>query len=88
MTGVALITFILLAVTDPNVQVQLLVWIFVMRIMMIIASGRLLPDQRAPCAKAKYGNADEDEFRGAADLAGVADFDHFGGRDLRRCPTC
>jgi K(+)-stimulated pyrophosphate-energized sodium pump len=35
VTGVALITFILLAVKDPTVQVQLLVWIFVMRILMI-----------------------------------------------------
>src|SRR3984893_3220447 len=32
VTGVALITFILLGVKDPVVQVQLLVWIFVMRI--------------------------------------------------------
>src|SRR5579872_6796671 len=39
VTGVALITFILLAVRNPETQVQLLVWIFVMRIMMIIASG-------------------------------------------------
>ncbi|MEP0847508.1 MAG: sodium-translocating pyrophosphatase [Phycisphaerae bacterium] len=39
VTGVALITFILLAVTDPVVQVQLLVWIFAMRVMMVIASG-------------------------------------------------
>jgi len=39
VTGVALITFILLAVHDPTVQVQLLVWIFVMRVMMIVASG-------------------------------------------------
>jgi K(+)-stimulated pyrophosphate-energized sodium pump len=39
VTGVALITFILLAVTEPAVQVQLLVWIFAMRIMMIIASA-------------------------------------------------
>ena len=39
VTGVALISFILLAVRDPKVQVQLLVWIFVMRIAMIIASG-------------------------------------------------
>ncbi len=39
VTGVALITFILLAVPDPKTQVQLLVWIFVMRIMMIITSG-------------------------------------------------
>ena len=39
VTGVALITFILLAVTEPSVQVQLLVWIFAMRIMMIIAAA-------------------------------------------------
>src|SRR4051812_4184879 len=39
VTGVALITFILLGVRNPTVQVQLLVWIFVMRVMMIIASG-------------------------------------------------
>ncbi|MGI8918774.1 MAG: sodium/proton-translocating pyrophosphatase, partial [Pyrinomonadaceae bacterium] len=39
VTGVALITFILLAVPNPTVQVQLLVWIFVMRVMMIIASA-------------------------------------------------
>jgi K(+)-stimulated pyrophosphate-energized sodium pump len=39
VTGVALISFILLAVREPSVQVQLLVWIFVMRILMIIASG-------------------------------------------------
>jgi K(+)-stimulated pyrophosphate-energized sodium pump len=39
VTGVALISFILLAVTDPAVQVQLLVWIFMMRVMMVIASG-------------------------------------------------
>lgn len=38
VTGVALITFIILAVTDPTVQVQLLVWLFIMRIMMIVAS--------------------------------------------------
>jgi K(+)-stimulated pyrophosphate-energized sodium pump len=39
VTGVALITFILLAVPDATVQVQLLVWIFVMRILMIITSA-------------------------------------------------
>jgi K(+)-stimulated pyrophosphate-energized sodium pump len=39
VTGVALISFILVAVTDPIVQVQLLVWIFVMRVMGVIASG-------------------------------------------------
>jgi K(+)-stimulated pyrophosphate-energized sodium pump len=39
VTGVALISFILLAVPKEVVQVQLLVWIFVMRVMMIVASG-------------------------------------------------
>jgi K(+)-stimulated pyrophosphate-energized sodium pump len=39
VTGVALISFILLAVKTPAVQVQLLVWIFVMRVLMIVASG-------------------------------------------------
>jgi len=39
VTGVALISFILLAVPKEIVQVQLLVWIFVMRVMMIVASG-------------------------------------------------
>ncbi len=38
VTGVALITFILLAVLEPSYQVQLLVWIFVMRVMMIVTS--------------------------------------------------
>jgi K(+)-stimulated pyrophosphate-energized sodium pump len=38
VTGVALITFILLAVQDPAVQVQLLVWIFAMRVMMVVVS--------------------------------------------------
>jgi len=39
VTGVALITFILLAVKSPTIQVQLLVWIFVMRVIMLIASA-------------------------------------------------
>ena len=39
VTGVALITFILTAVTEETVQVQLLVWIFMIRVMMVIASG-------------------------------------------------
>jgi K(+)-stimulated pyrophosphate-energized sodium pump len=39
VTGVALITFILLGVKNPTVQVQLLVWIFVMRIMMLVSSA-------------------------------------------------
>src|SRR5947208_8227258 len=39
VTGVALISFILLAVHNPLVQAQLLVWIFAMRIVMILVSG-------------------------------------------------
>src|ERR1700732_781330 len=58
VTGVALITFILLAVKNPTVQVQLLVWIFVMRIAMLLASAAAY-FINAFIAKAKYGNADE-----------------------------
>ena len=57
VTGVALISFIVLAVFDPAVQVQLLVWIFVMRIMMVVASGISYLINEA-IAKARYGNAD------------------------------
>jgi K(+)-stimulated pyrophosphate-energized sodium pump len=56
VTGVALISFILLAVPSEVVQVQLLVWIFVMRIMMIVASGLSYLVNEA-MAKARYGNA-------------------------------
>jgi len=58
VTGVALITFILLAVKDPKVQVQLLVWIFVMRIMMLVASAAAY-FLNSIIAKAKYGSADK-----------------------------
>ena len=46
VTGVALISFIMLAVKDPAVQVQLLVWIFMMRVMMVLASAGLLPGEQ------------------------------------------
>jgi K(+)-stimulated pyrophosphate-energized sodium pump len=58
VTGVALITFILLAVKNPTVQVQLLVWIFVMRIVMLIASAAAY-FINGFIAKAKYSNVDE-----------------------------
>ncbi|HEV2713983.1 MAG TPA: sodium-translocating pyrophosphatase, partial [Terriglobales bacterium] len=61
VTGVALITFILLGVKDPTVQVQLLVWIFVMRIMMLIASA-LAYFLNGAIAKARYSNAAEMNF--------------------------
>jgi len=61
VTGVALITFILLGVKDPNVQVQLLVWIFVMRVMMLVSSA-LSYFLNGAIAKAKYGSANEMNF--------------------------
>jgi len=57
VTGVALITFILLAVKSPTVQVQLLVWIFVMRIVMLVASAAAY-FINGIIAKARYSNAD------------------------------
>jgi K(+)-stimulated pyrophosphate-energized sodium pump len=61
VTGVALITFILLAVKDPTTQVQLLVWIFTMRVAMLVSSAGAYFLNGA-IAKAKYGNADEMDF--------------------------
>src|SRR6201999_317099 len=58
VTGVALITFILLGVRDPHVQVQLLVWIFVMRIMMLVSSAAAYFVNNA-VAHGKYGNSDD-----------------------------
>ncbi|HEV7504255.1 MAG TPA: sodium-translocating pyrophosphatase [Thermoanaerobaculia bacterium] len=61
VTGVALITFILLAVSTQAVQVDLLVWIFVMRIMMIVTSGvSYLINETI--AKSRYGNSDTMNF--------------------------
>ena len=61
VTGVALITFILLGVRDPRIQVQLLVWIFVMRVMMLVSSTVAYFLNEA-IAKARYGNSDEMNF--------------------------
>ena len=58
VTGVALITFILLAVPDAVVQVQLLVWIFAMRVMMIIAAG-ISYFVNAAVAKARFQHVDK-----------------------------
>jgi K(+)-stimulated pyrophosphate-energized sodium pump len=61
VTGVALITFILLAVTTPVVQVQLLVWIFVMRVMMIVSSaGSYFIN--GIIARARYSHAEKMNF--------------------------
>src|SRR5271165_3076283 len=61
VTGVALITFILLGVKDPMVQVQLLVWIFVMRIAMLVSSAGAYFINYV-IAKARYANADKMNF--------------------------
>src|SRR6266487_511792 len=61
VTGVALITFILLGVKSPLVQVQLLVWIFVMRVMMLVASA-VAYFLNGAIAKARYGNVQEMNF--------------------------
>jgi K(+)-stimulated pyrophosphate-energized sodium pump len=61
VTGVALISFILLAVTDPGVQVQLLIWIFMMRVLMIVASGASYLVNEA-FTRARYGTATQMNF--------------------------
>jgi K(+)-stimulated pyrophosphate-energized sodium pump len=61
VTGVALITFILLAVPQEEVQVKLLVWIFAMRIMMIVASGISYLFNEA-IVRGRYGKADKMNF--------------------------
>src|SRR5579864_8143285 len=61
VTGVALITFILLGVSNTVVQVQLLVWIFVMRIAMLVAAAAAYFINSA-IAKPRYSNADKMNF--------------------------
>ncbi|MDH3495583.1 MAG: sodium-translocating pyrophosphatase, partial [Gemmatimonadota bacterium] len=61
VTGVALIVFILLAVPEPLTQVKLLVWIFVMRIMMVLASGSAYLLNNV-VAKRRYGTATRMHF--------------------------
>ena len=61
VTGVALISFILLAVAPATIQTQLLVWIFAMRIMMVIASVASYWLNEA-YSKSRWGNADHMDF--------------------------
>ncbi len=61
VTGVALISFILLAVTSAGDQITMLTWIFVMRILMIITSIVAFWINGA-ITKAKYQNADDLDF--------------------------
>ncbi len=61
VTGVALISFILLAVTGADLQTKLLVWIFAMRIMMIITSIVSFGINNV-ISKAKYDKVDDLDF--------------------------
>jgi K(+)-stimulated pyrophosphate-energized sodium pump len=61
VTGVALISFILLAVPNSTIQIQLLVWIFVMRILMVIASGGSYLLNEA-ITRGQYQHADKMHF--------------------------
>ena len=61
VTGVALVSFILLAVANPVMQVKLLVWIFVMRILGIVASVLAYYINQL-IAKVRYSNADDIDF--------------------------
>jgi K(+)-stimulated pyrophosphate-energized sodium pump len=61
VTGVALITFILLGVKNPVIKVQLLVWIFVIRVVMLVAAAAAYYINAA-LAKARYAHADKMNF--------------------------
>ena len=61
VTGVALVSFILLAVKDHEMQKNLLVWIFSMRILMVITSVVAYWINKAFC-KAKYAGKDSLDF--------------------------
>ncbi len=61
VTGVALITFILLAVPQPAVQVALLVWIFVMRVGMVVTSAASYW-LNGLWSKAKFGTSQKFDF--------------------------
>ncbi len=61
VTGVALITFILLAVPAADTQVKLLVWLFVMRIAMV-ATSALAYFANEAVARSRYANVDAMNF--------------------------
>ena len=82
VTGVALISFILLAVPNETVQVQLLVWIFMIRVMMVIASGfsYLI---NGVIMRARYRDATTMNFETAADGSRLDHLDRVGRAHLR-----
>ena len=86
VTGVALISFILLAVSSPLIQVQLLVWIFVMRIMMVVSSALSYFINEA-IAKARYGALRRVRFRSSPYLPRLAHFHSSPSSSLTSFPT-
>ena len=83
VTGVALITFILLAVHSPVVQVQLLVWIFSMRVMMVISCG-VGYFVNGAIAKATLRQCRQVQLRSPAHHAGLAHLDPLHRPHLHR----
>jgi K(+)-stimulated pyrophosphate-energized sodium pump len=61
VTGVALVTFIVLAVKDPTLQIKLLVWIFIMRLIMLVSSA-ISYGINSVISKVKYALRDEMNF--------------------------
>ncbi|NHB84829.1 sodium-translocating pyrophosphatase [Tessaracoccus sp. HDW20] len=61
VTGVALITFILLGVPEQTMQIQLLVWLFVIRAVMIVASG-ISYFINSAMTRSRYAGAEEMDF--------------------------
>ena len=82
VTGVALISFIMLAVHDPLIQVKLLVWIFMMRVMMVLASGVSYLGTNA-VSRARYASARRMHFEVAAHVLVWVTSIRLGRADLR-----
>lgn len=61
VTGVALITFILLGVPEQTMQIQLLVWLFVIRAVMVIASG-ISYFVNSAITRSRFSSADDMDF--------------------------
>ena len=61
VTGVAIVTFVVLAVADPAIQAQLLVWVFAVRAVMVIASAVSYHGNDIMATR-KYANATKMNF--------------------------
>ncbi|MDR1159867.1 MAG: sodium-translocating pyrophosphatase [Syntrophomonadaceae bacterium] len=61
VTGVAIVTFIILGVFDPGMQTTLLTWIFTIRVLMVITSIVSFYVNRA-FSQSRFGNKDDFDF--------------------------